>query len=121
MTSYVEEIESIVSEVSTLLGKPIAKDSYNIIDRGVPRTPQSIPAGKMGIYIFILGDVFLKIGKAGPSSNARFLSQHYSLVSEKSTLAASILADSSMKHLNLDEDQIGAWIKVEYDATFVIV
>ncbi|MGX8797709.1 hypothetical protein ACR6HW_16855 [Fusibacter sp. JL298sf-3] len=53
----------------------------------------------------------MKIGKAGPSSNARFLSQHYNPKSARSTLAASILADEKMQNKGINETNVGDWIK----------
>lgn len=83
--------EKIIKEVTTVLGKTIDKDKYEIIDRGIPHQPKSLPSHKMAIYTFWYEGKFLKIGKAGPNSNARFLSQHYNPRSAQSTLAASIL------------------------------
>lgn len=106
----VKEIDEIIRNVSQTLGKPIPKGSYQIVDRGVPHVPKSMPVGTMGIYTFWLEESALKIGKAGPSSNPRFLSQHYNPNSAPSTLAASILVGK--KHgAGSTPETVGSWIK----------
>lgn len=65
----------------------------------------------MGVYTFWYEGDFLKIGKAGPSSNARFLSQHYNPRSAQSTLAASVLSDMRMQDKGIHENNVGDWIK----------
>lgn len=51
--------------------------------------------GKMGIYMFCYNykgkEVFLKIGKAGEKTKARFSTQHYCINKTKSTLAKSLI------------------------------
>lgn len=108
---YSDEFNKIIEEVSGILGKPIDKEKYKVVDRGVPHNPQILPNGMMGVYTFWYNGSFLKIGKAGPKSNARFLSQHYNPKSAQSTLAASILADENMKNKGITENNVGEWIK----------
>ena len=107
----VNDFNQIILDVSRVLGKPIVKEKYEIIDRGLPHQPKSLPSGKMGVYTFWFEGNSLKIGKAGPSSNARFLSQHYNPRSAPSTLAASILLDKRMKEKGITENNVGDWIK----------
>ncbi|MDI9370569.1 MAG: hypothetical protein QM446_06570 [Synergistota bacterium] len=108
---YVHEIDTLIREVSLAIGKPISRDTYEIVDRGLPHIPPTrLPEGKMAIYMFLLGDEFLKIGKANHRSNARYCSQHYGL-SSRSTLAKSLLSDSRMSSLNIDPSNIKDWIK----------
>jgi fructose-1,6-bisphosphatase len=109
--NYTDEFNKIIEDVSGMLGKPIHKDKYKVIDRGLPHNPQSLPVEMMGVYTFLYNGSFLKIGKAGPKSNARFFSQHYNPKSAQSTLAASILTDENMKDQGVTEDNIGEWIK----------
>ena len=108
---YVSEFDRIIQQVTTVLNKPIGRERYEIIDRGVPHKPGGLKPGKMGVYTFILNDEFLKIGIVGANSNARFLSQHYNPKSAQSTLAASLLTDPAMERFNLTEENVGAWIK----------
>ena len=105
------EFSQIILETTMLLGKPVDKTKYEIIDRGLPHQPRVLPGNKMGVYTFWYNDVALKIGKAGSKSNARFLSQHYAPNSAKSTLAASILVDKEMQNLNITQFNVGDWIK----------
>ena len=107
----VNDFEIIIHDVSRVLGKPIDKNKFRIIDRGLPHKPKTLPTGMMGIYTFWYKGQFLKIGKAGPNSNARFNSQHYNPRSAQSTLAASILRDRRMDGQVIDENNIGIWIK----------
>lgn len=65
----------------------------------------------MGIYTFIYQDHFLKIGKAGPSSDARFRSQHYNPLTSQSNLAKSILSDNELASLHISIVTVGEWIK----------
>lgn len=107
----VEEIDKTINKIFEVLDKPIDKRDYEIIDRGIPHQAQSLPPGTMGVYVFLDGSKFLKIGKAGPRSNARFLSQHYNPKSARSTLAASILLDKEMQGEGILEENVGEWIK----------
>lgn len=108
---YKDEIIQIIRNVTKAAGKEIPESLYIVNDLGVPHVPEPLKPGYYGVYIFIYQDKFLKIGKVGPNSNARFISQHYSPKSANSTLAASILDDKDMRHLELNEDTIGNWIK----------
>ena len=54
------------------------------------RRPSSMPAGTQAIYAFLFGESCLKVGKAGPKTQARFTSQHYG-AGAPSTLAKSII------------------------------
>lgn len=107
----IDEFDWIIRDISEVLGKPIEAKDYEILDRGIPHIPKSMKKGTMGIYTFWYKDKPLKIGKAGPKSNARFSSQHYNPKSARSTLAASILRDENMQQINVNENDIGYWIK----------
>lgn len=82
-----------------------------VIDRGQPHVPMPLPKNKRAVYMFIHENHFLKIGKAGVNSNARFQSQHYNHKSVSSNLAKSILNDKDMKSYKLNEENISSWIK----------
>lgn len=109
--NLITEFDEIILETTKRLGNPINQVHYTIIDRRVPHQPDSLPPGKMGICTFWHDDIALKIGRVGPNSNSRFLSQHYNPNSSRSNLAKSILLDKSMNHLCLSEANIGDWIK----------
>jgi hypothetical protein len=66
----------------------------------------------MAVYVFLWRDECLKVGKAGPRSQARYVSQHYNPASSPSNLARSVLehkADLGLSHL--DESTVGGWVR----------
>jgi len=109
--NYVNEIRNAINSVTETLGKQIDDSKINIVDCGLPHLPTPLAPGTMGVYAFLYGDRFLKIGKAGPNSNARFQSHHYNPHSSQSNLAKSILRDMEMAQFGLTENGIGSWIK----------
>ncbi|MGH6878615.1 MAG: hypothetical protein ACREHV_14735 [Rhizomicrobium sp.] len=85
------------------------------------RRPSRLPQGLQAVYAFFLGESCLKVGKAGPKSEARFTSQHYGM-NAPSTLAKSILANRDrMAELappelrlqlnSLTETSVGPWVE----------
>lgn len=85
------------------------------------RRPSGLPPGSQAVYAFLLGDYCLKVGKAGPKTQARFTSQHYGM-NAPSTLAKSILANrqriadilTPMQRREIDvlqEATVGGWIE----------
>jgi hypothetical protein len=80
------------------------------------RAPRSLPKGKMAVYVFSDKERVLKVGKAGPRSQARYTSQHYNAGSAPSTLAASILKDKdAVQRYNLNKGNVSDWIKENTD------
>jgi hypothetical protein len=98
-------------EALRLAGVNVDKAKISIDDLGCPHAPKGLPRGKMAIYTFQKDGEYLKIGKAGPNSDARFRSQHYSPNRAKSNLAKSLLDDPDMAPNNLGESIIAEWIK----------
>lgn len=95
------------------------------------RRPSSLPQGTQAVYAFILGDCCLKVGKAGPKTQARFTSQHYGK-NAPSTLAKSILEDRShvlrlvatgreSEVALLDDMSIGKWIEANTSRVHVFI
>ena len=81
-----------------------------------PHTPKALPAGKMGVYVFIYNGQTLKVGRAGPNSQARWLSQHYGPGRACSTLAGSLLDKGSTIGVSgLSKTTVGPWIKRNCD------
>lgn len=83
--------------------------------------PSNLPPGFQAVYAFLLDERCLKVGKAGPKTQARFTSQHYGM-NAPSTLAKSILANSRLlldllpperrKEVSaLNETTVGPWIE----------
>lgn len=90
-----------------------------------PHQPHKLRTGKCAVYVFSLPDTSnpappagrncpLKVGMAGPKSNARFQSHHYDPRRANSTLAGSILqAPWQWQQIGaplLSETTIGAWL-----------
>ena len=107
---FVSEFEEIILNVTAAAGRRLDA-GYEIIDRGMPHVPRTLKRGTMGVYTFLYKDEFLKIGKAGANSYARFSSQHYHPDSAMSNLAKSILEDERMQGLGITRDNVGDWIK----------
>jgi len=111
-SNVLHDLENCINvAIKLALGKYIAKGKIQIIDCGVPHSPTSLPEGKMAVYTFFYKNECLKIGKAGPNSNARYLSQHYNPKSSQSNLAKSLLADEKFPVKTFNEENIGDWIK----------
>src|SRR5258708_2643852 len=76
----------------------------------------------MAVDVFSYRGTALKVGKAGPNSDARFRSQHYNAASAPSTLAASILRNSTpVGSPAVEIDSVGQWIKQNTDRTNYIL
>ena len=86
----IEEIKKFI-EIAKCADVIIGEDQLKTIDRGWPHSQSGLINEMLGIYIFELNGVCLKIGKAGKKSDARFRSQHYSPKSSQSNMAKSIL------------------------------
>jgi len=109
-------------QVANLSGFAIGtKDITHEVLRA-PHRPCSLPKDKQAAYVFPLaapGATVLKVGKVGPRSNARFLSQHYNPHSSQSNLAKSLLQHPEVwERLRipvLDDDSVGDWLKTYTD------
>ena len=93
---------------------------YEVLAAPHPR-PKPLPSGEQAVYAFLLADRCLKVGKAGPKTQARFTSQHYGM-NAPSTLAKSILANRQRvadllpperrsEVEGLHEGTVGSWIQ----------
>jgi hypothetical protein len=83
---------------------------------GRPHRPTSLPTGRMAIYCFFLDQRALKIGKAGPNSNARYLSQHYNPGSSNSNLAKSVLLYPNFLGISpIPPASVKDWIRTRTD------
>lgn len=116
MSDWREDIVSALDafvNVAELAGSPIRWEDFIVEFHEAPhKSPVSLPTGKMAIYGFWGAGEWLKIGKAGPNSQARYTSQHYNPASARSTLAASLARDPEMLRLpGFDPAKSGEWIK----------
>ena len=61
----------------------------------------------------------LKVGRAGPNSNARFQSHHYEMGRAPSTLAATLVTSTILWHylgiMRLRSEQVRDWIRANTD------
>jgi hypothetical protein len=95
-----------------------------------PHHSHGLRKGKCAVYVFSLSEIagsnclagpnrVLKVGKAGPNSNARFQSQHYDSTRARSTVAGSLLRSRILwPYLgisNLTEGIVGQWIRNNLD------
>jgi hypothetical protein len=109
-------------EVARLAGVAIERSQVSIEVRPAPhQSPTQLRPGSQAVYVFTVGDRCLKVGKAGPKTQARFTTQHYGLHA-KSTLARSLLAhrprlsemlapDTVNGIADLSEATVGSWIR----------
>lgn len=116
------ELKDAFVAASRLARIEVEPDEVQIeIVRAPHRRPASLPHASQVVYCFLLGEGCLKVGKAGPKTQARFTSQHYGDYAP-STLAKSILKDRSrMMHLvpegvkteieALHLGSVGAWLE----------
>lgn len=83
----------ILKEIDSNLKDNVALNEKNVEIHIRPDC--KLENGKMGIYMFCYRykgkEVFLKIGKAGEKTKARFSTQHYCVNKTKSTLAKSLI------------------------------
>jgi hypothetical protein len=78
-------------EVARIAGIELPKNRLNFELLSAPHKPSALPKGKMAVYVFSWNGQCLKVGKVGPNSSPRYLSQHYSSKSSKSNLAKSCM------------------------------
>jgi hypothetical protein len=116
MSDWRDELETALAKfltVAELADDPIAKSDIAVEYLNAPhRPPGRLPVGMMAVYGFWGDGVWLKIGKVGPNSHARYTTQHYRAGSARSTLAGSLVADPRMRTVaGLDPVKAGDWIK----------
>lgn len=114
------EIKSAFIAAARLARVDLSPDHVEIEVLPAPhRRPRVLPAGRQAVYCFLLGDGCLKVGKAGPKTQARFTSQHYG-AHARSTLAKSIIKDRGRMRILvagtadvevLEIGSVGAWLE----------
>ena len=112
------------SVVSQLAGQDVVVGSEDIEFLPAPHAPRSLPIGRMAVYGFWFNGQWLKIGQAGPNSNARYTYQHYS-DSAGSTLLKSLRKDPEMRAIARLGDNVTSewaeWIKRETSRANVLL
>jgi hypothetical protein len=126
----VEALQADLEELRTSFVRA-AREAWLVIDPSLIETefipaphkpPAKLPRGKQAVYCFFFGNTCLKVGKAGPKTQARFTHQHYSATAAPSTLARSILLQKNDLKLKLparlaeeidalDDRSVGNWLK----------
>jgi hypothetical protein len=114
--SWREELELAVQdffEVAELGGIHLLPAAVMVELLPAPHNPPTrLPAGKKGVYAFWGDGGWLKIGKAGAKSSARYTSQHYNPASARSTLASSLQSCGTIRaNPTFDATAPGAWLK----------
>lgn len=109
----VEDVKKLMKYIESVSKElypedPIKNEDYEIHDLGLNYKDEHLMENSSGVYIFIYKGMPLKIGKAGPKTDERFYSQHYSPKSAKSTFAKSLLEDEEFSFLN--KENISEWI-----------
>ena len=105
------KIASDFVQVAALAGISIPLSDIKVQFIANPHLPpKSLAPGTLAIYVFMLGDRCLKVGKAGSKSAARFCNHHYGSKAP-STLAKSLMKrQSSLGVTGLDDANVKAWI-----------
>ena len=114
--TWSEQIMDALSDfqvVSELAGNPVTFGDDRVELCPAPhRPPRPLPQGMMAVYGFWWNGEWLKIGRAGPNSNARYTSHHYNPRSSGSNLARSLESDAQMVGIpGFDPSTPGNWIK----------
>ena len=112
-----DQLSKDFRHVAKLAGFSLAQRDLMIESLIAPhRPPSRLPSGKMAVYLFDHSGRVLKIGKAGPNSNARYTSQHYSPGAAQSTLAASLLKRGAEIGIqDVTASNVGDWIRTNTD------
>ena len=123
MIWHPEQLVEDFLEVARLACVHVNRGSIRIeVQRQPHASPSRLPPGKMAVYVFSDVRRTLKVGKVGPKSAARYVSQHYSPTSAKSTLAASLLKDrEAVVEHHLTHANVGDWIKKNTDRVNLLV
>ncbi len=119
----IENVNTIIADFKRAYGLDAIEIAHEA--QPGPHAPHSLPKGTCAVYVFSLSpscgglcdagpNRALKVGKAGPKSNARFQSQHYHPNSARSNLAKGLLESRGRWHYlginNLVRETIGQWI-----------
>lgn len=116
MANWKNDIDSALvafRTVAELACHPLKPDEIRREDCEAPHCqPTRLPPGMMAVYCFWGDGVWLKVGKAGPKSNARYTSQHYGKNRALSSLARSLCGDERMASMEgFNPADPAKWIK----------
>ncbi len=109
-------------QVSMIAGTPISENQIRHEVITPPHNGLTLPSKNSVIYVFSLSSnpaLVLKVGKAGPKSGARFVSQHYLPGSCTSNVAKSVCVERHTWELlgisSINEETVGAWLRAYTD------
>ena len=117
---FKEEISDLIVKASAYTGKPLNYSDFTVIHQPLQHQPLSLPSGKMAVYTFVYNGAFLKIGQANVNSKARYQSHPYNLGSANSTLAKSLVNESSLSSI-VNTSNVKQWIKDNCERFDVII
>lgn len=104
------KIKSDFVEVARLAGISIPLSDIEVQFCAAPHEPSKLPTERSAVYVFMLADRCLKVGKAGPKGTPRFRYQHYG-IRAPSTLAKSLIKrQAAIGENGLDDSNVKAWI-----------
>lgn len=116
-----EDIAKLIPDASKAIGKPMIEGvDFDIIHQPLKHKPVTLQKGKIAVYTFYYNGQFLKIGQANSNSGARYQSHHYHIKSGVSTLANSLIKDSSMNSL-VNYSNVTQWIKDNCERFDIII
>ena len=116
MSIDTQSIADAFRQVAELTDAQMVPKDLRVEELPAPHRPTGLPPGSMAVYVFSYNCTALKVGKAGPNSDARFRGQHYNPRSAASTLAASILKyPAPVGNPALDVESVGDWIRENTD------
>jgi hypothetical protein len=120
----IDDVVAAFSSWATEYGHGPARAELRVERLGCPHEPTNLPTHWQGVYCFDYEGIWLKVGKAGPNSGPRWISQHYNPASAPSTLAFSLVKYghfATVEHPslpglrqrleNVHPDDIGSWIR----------
>jgi hypothetical protein len=124
MDDGIEDVVKAFSDWAAIQGLGPARAEVRVERLGRPHMSSALPSGWQGVYGFRYDGTWLKVGKAGPKSAARWVSQHYNPRGAMSTLAFSLVKYghfATTEHSALPRlqpklrtvfpDEIGEWIR----------
>jgi hypothetical protein len=116
MTTWRAEIESAMAAFHSILsgaGEALDASECRTEFCDAPHLPpKRLPSAMVAVYGFWGDGRWLKLGKAGPKTRARYTSQHYQRYGAPSTLARSLAEDPRMASVaGFDPVRPGEWIR----------
>lgn len=130
----IKEVVAAFSSWASAQGLGPARAEVRVQSLGRPHVPAPLPVGWQGVYCFQYESAWLKVGKAGTKSGARWISQHYNPGSAMSTLAFSLVKYghfASVDHPSLPDlrprlqtvspDDIGEWIRRHTERVNIVI